>query len=343
MQLHRAFHRGLGMELGGIGQLEQDMLHDVTAQGLGQHDRLALEQHIAKTPLGRSECRGQAHLALHHHHRQAYRARGGIARRPGLARAGIGRMTIGAQCGTVDPGMGQGIDDLLTAAAQQFGDHRGGRHPDQKYMIKAHAIETVLQRQHALNLVGHDHGVQHVLHGQRRLAVGEAHAAQVIRHCQDAAQVVGGMAPLGGQPGVVEIQPAHDAADVPGRLHRVQFMGGAGHARAVAHRGALHQWTEMLGAFGKAQGQQAAAQGIHQAITCGGVGLVGIALVIAHIVGDIHQQLIGLRTFTDIEIVTHHVSLCCIDRNRRRLDASPGLTVYSRVSIGTQVADSGPM
>jgi hypothetical protein len=40
-------------------------------------------------------------------------------------------------------------------------------------MVQAHSVKGVFQRQHALDLVGHDHGLEHVLDGQRRLAVGE--------------------------------------------------------------------------------------------------------------------------------------------------------------------------
>ena len=92
---------------------------------------------------------------------------------------------------------------------------------------------------------------------------------EVVGDGEDAAEVVRGMAPLGGQPGVVVVQPADDAADVPGGLDRVEPEGGARHPRAVRDQGALDQRAEVLGAFREAQRQQAAAEGIHQAVAGG--------------------------------------------------------------------------
>ncbi|MNN00777.1 hypothetical protein D3C81_1133790 [compost metagenome] len=91
----------------------------------------------------------------------------------------------------------------------------------------------------------------------------------MIGHGQNAAQVIRGVGPLGGQPGVVVVQPAHGATDIPGSLDRVQAVGGAGHTGAVGHHGAFHQRAEVFGAFGEAQGQQAAAKGVHQAVARG--------------------------------------------------------------------------
>ena len=67
----------------------------------------------------------------------------------------------------------------------------------------------------------------------RRLALGNALAREPVGDAQDGAQVVGRMAPLGGEPGVVEIEEAHQAADVPGGLDRVQLVGRAGHPGAA--------------------------------------------------------------------------------------------------------------
>jgi hypothetical protein len=54
VQFQRAFHRGLGMELGREGNLEQDVFHHVAFQLTLQHQFLAIEQHILEAPaLGR--------------------------------------------------------------------------------------------------------------------------------------------------------------------------------------------------------------------------------------------------------------------------------------------------
>src|SRR5690606_15288845 len=140
----------------------------------------------------------------------------------GFAWAGVGRVTIGAQAGTVEPGLGQGIDDLLLSATEHVRHYRGRRDPYQQYMAKSHAVEAVLQRDHALNLMRLDHRGQYIAHDKWRLSCGHIALRQIIRHRQNAAEVVGRMAPFRSEPGVIVIQPTDDAADVPRRLHRIQ-------------------------------------------------------------------------------------------------------------------------
>src|SRR2546422_8545534 len=47
---------------------------------------------------------------------------------------------------------------------------------------------------------------------------------QPIRDRQDRAEVIRRVAPLGGEPGVVEIEPADHGADIERRLHRVELV-----------------------------------------------------------------------------------------------------------------------
>ncbi|MNE88455.1 hypothetical protein D3C80_1857620 [compost metagenome] len=88
-------------------------------------------------------------------------------------------------------------------------------------MVKADTVEGVFQREHALDFVGHDHGLEHITHQQRLLACGHMLLRQVIGDRQDATEVVRGVGPLSGQPGVVVVQPAHRTANVPCGLDRV--------------------------------------------------------------------------------------------------------------------------
>ena len=65
VQGHGTLDRGLGVELGGKGDLEEDVLHDVAAVGALELEGLALEEDIVEAPgLGR-EHRRIAHLAGH--------------------------------------------------------------------------------------------------------------------------------------------------------------------------------------------------------------------------------------------------------------------------------------
>ena len=157
MQRHRRLHRGLRVELGRVGDLEEHVLHDVAAEGLRQQQRLALEEHVLETPGLGAERRRVAHLAGERDEREAYRAAGGIARRPALARAGVGRVPIGAQRPAVDPGVGDRVHHLLERAREHAGDDGRGGDAHQQHVIEAHAVEAVLEREHALDLVRLDH------------------------------------------------------------------------------------------------------------------------------------------------------------------------------------------
>jgi hypothetical protein len=58
-------------------------------------------------------------------------------------------------------------------------------------------------------------------------------AGKPIGNGKNAAQIVRGVAPLGGQPGVVEVEPANHGADVERSLHRIELKSRAGHLGAV--------------------------------------------------------------------------------------------------------------
>ena len=161
-------------------------------------------------------------------------------------------------------------------------------------MVLPHPVEAVEQRVAALDLVRLDGITQHVAHGQRLAAFTHRLAAEVIGHRQDRAQVVGRMAPLRCQPGVVEIQPADLRADRECRLHRVQLVAGTGHACAAGQAGAGHQRAEVLHAFGKLHRQHRRAQRIEQDVAGGVVGLGRVDAVVDHVVGDVDHRLIGI-------------------------------------------------
>ncbi|MCY1393451.1 hypothetical protein D9M71_83470 [compost metagenome] len=286
------------------------------------------EQHVVKAPLRRTEHAGNAHFAAQGDLRQAHAATGGIPRRPGLARTGIGRVAIGAQGLAIHQGVGDGREQLLAVRPQQPGAHGGGRQLDQHHVIQADAVEGVLQGHHALYLVGLDHGFQHQAHGQRRLAPGQAPLGQMIGHGKDAAQIVGGVRPFGRQPGVVEVQPADHRAQVPGGLHRVHPVGGARHPRALGHLGAFHQRSEQLGAFGKAQGQHRATEAVHQAIARGIQCLGGECAVVQHIVGDGLDHRVVRGSLVKVDVAAHgHAS---------RLTSGLSLANTIRPAAGTE-------
>ncbi len=105
-----------------------------------------------------------AHLTGQRHERQADPAAGRIAGRPTLSRTGIGSVAVGPQRAAIDPGVGNGVDDLIPRSPQQVCGDRDRRNPNQQHMIQPDTIEAVVESEHALNLVGLDHRGENVSH-----------------------------------------------------------------------------------------------------------------------------------------------------------------------------------
>src|SRR5712671_617583 len=154
-------------------------------------------------------------------------------------------------------------------------------------MIETDAVEAVLEREHALDLVGLDHRGEDVADGE-----GRAVARKPVRDRENSTEVVRGVAPLGGVPGIVEIEPADRRADVEGRLHRIQLEARAGDAGAVLNDGARGERPEELGAGGVLQRLQAAAERVHQAQPRGVVGLGAFYFALADVIGDVNEDLV---------------------------------------------------
>jgi hypothetical protein len=170
MQGHRRLDRSLGVKFRRKGNLEQHVFHHVAAEGLRLSQGFGLEQHVLEAPGLRREGGRIAHLALEREQRVAHRAAGRIAGRPALARPRVRRVPIGAQGAAVDPGVRDGIDDLIPGAAEQRRDHGGRGDANQQHMVEPDPVEAVLEREHALNLVCLDHAGEHVAHGNRLAA-----------------------------------------------------------------------------------------------------------------------------------------------------------------------------
>ena len=124
------------------------------------------------------------------------------------------------------------VDDLVAGAAEQVRRDRGARDAHEQDVIEADAVEAVIQREHALDLVRLDHRGQHVAHRERERATPAA--ARVVRDGEDRAEVVGRMTPLGREPGVVEVEPADQRADVERGRDGIELVARARHARAAA-------------------------------------------------------------------------------------------------------------
>src|SRR6185369_4677481 len=97
------------------------------------------------------------------------------------------------------------------------------------------AVETVLERDHTLNFVRLDHAGQHFTHREGFFARRDVDARQVVGARKYTAQIVGWMTPFGGEPGVVEVEPADHAADIECCHNRVELERSVGYFGAVRH------------------------------------------------------------------------------------------------------------
>lgn len=251
-----------------VGNLEEDVLHDVAAIGTLELELLALEEHIVEAPDGSGEDGVETTLTLLHLEDEVDGALAGVTGGPRLAGHGVGGVTVGAQALAVHPGLGDGIGGLLLGEAEHLGDDGGGGDLDQDDVVETDLVEGVLERENTLNLMGLDHGLEDVLDGED-LAAGDVSSGAVgagdpVGHGEDTTQVVGGMTPFGGQPAVIVVEPADHGTNVEGAIDGVELVRGTRHAGSVGHDGALHHGTEELGALLELEGLQTAAQGIEE-------------------------------------------------------------------------------
>jgi hypothetical protein len=132
----RRLHGGLRMELGGVGNLEKNILHDVRAIWNLELERLALnddtvqsqvvevdgyasylEEDIVEAPSLRSQNGRQALLALLDQESKVNSTRAGVTSSPGLAGTGIGCMAVGTEGLAINPSLGDSVDGLLAVEA----------------------------------------------------------------------------------------------------------------------------------------------------------------------------------------------------------------------------------
>ena len=170
----------------------------------------------------------------------------------------------------------------------------GGGDLHQHDVVEPDAVEAVLQGNHALDFVRLDHASQDVMHRGRLPARGDRVSREPVRGGENAAEVIGWMAPLGGKPGVVEVEPADHRADVECRLDRIELELRAGHLRSVRHGRAGHDRSEQLRARRIRERFESAAQRVDQAVARRLVRFLAFYPVMGDIVGDIDEHLVRL-------------------------------------------------
>ena len=107
----------LRVELGGVRDLEENVLHHVRAVGALERKGGALEEHVVEAPGLGGQHRGQARLAALDEVGQVHGARARVACGPGLARACVGRVAVCTERLAVHPRLRDGIDGLIARQA----------------------------------------------------------------------------------------------------------------------------------------------------------------------------------------------------------------------------------
>ncbi len=113
------------------------------------------------------------------------------------------------------------VEDLISASAPtHFSDHRGRGHFHQQHMVKPDTVEGVFQRDAALNFMGFDHprSIPVFTMVSGALPAATARCVTASQPSPEYRRVVGRMAPLGGKPGIVKIEPADHRANVKRKL-----------------------------------------------------------------------------------------------------------------------------
>lgn len=251
-----------------VGDLEEDVLHDIAAIGTLELELVALEEDIVEAPDGSGQDGGNTLLTLHDLESEVDGTLASITGSPRLSGHGVGGVTVGSQTLTINPGLGDGVGDLLLAETEHLGDDGGGGNLDQDNVVQANLVVRVEESQAALDLVGLDHALEDILDGED-LAASEVTTSLVgavhpVGDGEDGTEVVRGVTPLGGEPAVIEVEPSDHGADVEGGVDGVKLEGGAGHLGAVGDDGAGDDGAEELGALLEPQALETAAEGVEE-------------------------------------------------------------------------------
>lgn len=127
---------------------------------------------------------------------------------------------------------------MVAVQSQQLGNDSGSGNLDENDVIEAYAVEGVFEGETALDLVCLDHGLQDVLDLGCWETLGLVGTSEPVCHGEDPAEIVGGVAPLCGEPAVVIVKPSNGSADVEGASDGVELVGGSGDLGPVGNDGA---------------------------------------------------------------------------------------------------------
>ena len=201
-------------------------------------------------------------------------------------------MAIGPESAAVNPRIRYRVNDLLASTTEHACNDGRGRNSNEQNVVQADAIESVIECQYTLNLVRLDHGGQDVAESYCRLALL---TVEIVRDRKNTAKVVGGMSPLGCEPGVIEIEPPNYRSDIERCRYRIELERFTGDPRAAGELSAGYNRAEQLLASGIVECEDAATQRIEQTVEGGAAGFSASRIPFEYIVGDTRQQFVRVR------------------------------------------------
>lgn len=241
-----------------IGNLEENVLHDIAAIRTLELKLLALEKVVVETPDRSAQNSRNTTLTLENLEHKVHSTLASITSSPGLPGHGVWRMTVCTQTLTINPRLGDSIGSLLLIQTQQLGRNSGSRNLDKHNMVQTNLVERVLQREHTLNLMRLDHSLQDITNLQdlalSNVSTSPVCARNPVGNGKDTAQVVGRMTPFGRKPAVIVIEPSDHGTDVESSIDRIELIRSSGNFGTVGDHGAVHDRTEQFGALVEAEG-----------------------------------------------------------------------------------------
>lgn len=255
-----------------VGDLEENVLHDVAAVRALELEGLAAEVDVVEAPGGSRQNGGQTLLALKNLQDKVDSGLAGITGSPRLAGHGVRGVPVCAHGLAVNKGLGDSITSLLLVKTHHLGDNGSRGKLDENDVVESDLVEGVLKSHAALDLVGSDHSLQNVT-DLEDLSVSKVSAVLVcainpVGGRKDGTQIVGRVTPLSSKPAVVEVQPADHSTDVEGSVDGVKLEVCTRNLCAVGDNCALNSRTKNVPALLELQALETTAQSVNEDPSC---------------------------------------------------------------------------
>jgi hypothetical protein len=155
-----------------------------------------------------------------------------------------------------------------------------------------------------------DLGLQHPRHGQRHLAGRAVVPRDPVGNTEDRTQIVGAVAPLPGEPSVVELQPANQRSDVEGGIHGTELQGRSRGLRSVGDVARRLQRTKESLAARVRQRRNRAAKRVQQTVLRHPDRIITRHAIVAHVISDpLHDVVVRLAFYAGGRFRCHLLSL----------------------------------